>query len=74
MTMASAVLLESSDINIRGAGLGLFGGFVFTVLVVVLILLMRNMNMRIKRLPENFDAPESPPTADSSEAGSRDGA
>jgi hypothetical protein len=61
MLQASAVLLESSDINVRGAGLGLAGGIVFTAVVVAVILLVRNMNMRIKRLPEDFDDAATPP-------------
>lgn len=71
MINAGAVLLESSDISVRGAGLGLFGGLLFTAVVVSVILLLRNMNMRIKRLPENFDdpaaaaGPESPPPSTS---------
>jgi hypothetical protein len=79
MINAGAVLLESSDINVRGAGLGLFGGLLFTVVVVSVILLLRNMNMRIRRLPENFDEPASaaspespPPTPSTSPEGESD--
>jgi hypothetical protein len=65
MVTASAVLVESSDINIRGAGLGIFGGIVFTAIVIAVILLARSMNMRIKRLPDNFDEPAPKATENS---------
>lgn len=71
MNTASAVLLESSDINVRGAGLGLLGGLVFTAIVIAVIFLVRNMNMRIKRLPENFDEPEAS-SSDASAPGRRE--
>ena len=41
--------------NYTGPGLGLIGGLVFTAVVIASILLVRNMNMRIKRLPDDFD-------------------
>jgi hypothetical protein len=68
MVTASAVLAESSDINIRGAGLGIFGGIVFTAIVIAVILLARSMNMRIKRLPDNFDEPAPQATENSDPA------
>ncbi|CAB4866438.1 unannotated protein [freshwater metagenome] len=44
--------------NYTGPGLGWFGGTIFTAIAIVTILLLRNMNMRIKRLPDNFDEPD----------------
>lgn len=55
--LAGAVLAESTDINVRGAGLGVIGGIVFTFVVIATIFLVRNMNMRIKRLPDEFESP-----------------
>jgi hypothetical protein len=52
--------------NFNGPGLGLIGGVVFTLLVVASILLVRNMNMRINRLPDEF---EDPTTSDAKDEG-----
>jgi cyclohexanone monooxygenase len=46
--------------NFTGPGLGIIGGIVFTVIVIASILLVRNMNMRIKRLPDEFDDSTTP--------------
>ncbi len=46
--------------NFTGPGLGIIGGIVFTVIVIASILLVRNMNMRIKRLPDEFDDSATP--------------
>ena len=46
--------------NFTGPGLGLIGGVVFTIIVIASILLVRNMNMRIKRLPDEFDDSATP--------------
>ena len=46
--------------NFTGPGLGIIGGIVFTALVIASILLVRNMNMRIKRLPDEFDDSATP--------------
>ncbi|KGA12317.1 MAG: hypothetical protein GM44_0115 [actinobacterium acAMD-2] len=43
--------------NFTGPGLGLIGGVFFTLLVIATILLVRNMNMRINRLPDEFEEP-----------------
>lgn len=63
MITAGALLAESSDINVRGAGLGILGGLIFSGIVIATIFLVRNMNMRIKHLPDEFPAP---PTTDES--------
>ena len=41
--------------NFTGPGLGIIGGIVFTVIVIA-----SNMNMRIKRLPDEFDDSATP--------------
>ena len=46
--------------NFTGPGLGIIGGIVFTVIVIASILLVRNMNMRIERLPDEFDDSATP--------------
>ena len=46
--------------NFTGPGLGIIGGIVFTVIVIASILLVRNMNMRIKRLPDEFEDSSTP--------------
>ena len=46
--------------NFTGPGLGIIGGIVCTVIVIASILLVRNMNMRIKRLPDEFDDSATP--------------
>ena len=46
--------------NFTGPGLGIIGGIVFTAIVIASILLVRNMNMRIKRLPDEFDDSTTP--------------
>ena len=46
--------------NFTGPGLGIIGGIVFTAIVIASILLVRNMNMRIKRLPDEFDDSATP--------------
>ena len=43
--------------NFTGPGLGLIGGVVFTIIFIASILLVRNMNMRINRLPDEFEEP-----------------
>ena len=50
--------------NFTGPGLGIIGGIVFTVIVIASILLVRNMNMRIKRLPDEFDDSATPDAKD----------
>ena len=50
--------------NFTGPGLGIIGGIVFTVIVIASILLVRNMNMRIKRLPDEFDDSTTPDAKD----------
>jgi hypothetical protein len=45
--------VAAADISTRGAGLGLVGGIVFTSIVVASVFLVRNMNARIKRLPQD---------------------
>lgn len=58
------VLAEGILENFTGPGLGWIGGALFTLILVVTILLMRNMNMRIKRLPETFGDSDSAPNTD----------
>lgn len=50
-------LADPVDISSRGAGLGLVGGIIFTLIVVATILLIRDMNRRVRRLPED-DEPQ----------------
>ena len=60
-----AVVAEGILENFTGPGLGWIGGILFTLIAIVTILLLRNMNMRIKRLPESFEVPtEDHPNAD----------
>jgi hypothetical protein len=53
----SDVVTAAVDITTRGAGLGLVGGLIVTAVAVSAILLVRNMNSRIRRLPDDFDGP-----------------
>jgi hypothetical protein len=46
--------------TLPGAAAGPMGLFLIVALVVATVLLIRNMNKRIKRLPESFDAEANP--------------
>ena len=51
----NTVVAEGILENFTGPGLGWIGGALFTLMTIATILLVRNMNMRIKRLPETFE-------------------
>ena len=51
------ILADPVDISTRGAGLGLVGGLIFTLIVIATILLIRDMNRRVRRLPDD-DEPQ----------------
>jgi hypothetical protein len=44
--------------TIGGSAAGPMGLFLIVLLIVATVLLIRNMNKRIKRLPESFDSDE----------------
>ncbi len=60
-------LAENNFGDTRSGGLaGPMGLFIIAVLAVVTVLLIRNMNARIRRLPDRFpddDEPQQPPTS-----------
>ncbi|MFF5176008.1 hypothetical protein ACFY3U_25750 [Micromonospora sp. NPDC000089] len=70
MLTAAQVLAENNFGDTRSGGLaGPMGLFLIVVLAIATVLLIRNMNARLRRLPDRFPAPERPvdPTrADSS--------
>lgn len=59
-----AVLAEGILESFTGPGLGWIGGGLLTLTMIITILLMRNMNKRIKRLPETFGDTDSAPNSD----------
>jgi hypothetical protein len=64
-TVASAVrvLAENNFGDTRSGGLaGPMGLFIILLLAVATVLLIRNMNTRLRRLPERFPAPGEEPT------------
>lgn len=71
--LAFDLLAENNFGDTRSGGLaGPMGLFIIVLLVVATVLLVRNMNMRIKRLPAEFperpgdrkpDDADQPPTA-----------
>jgi len=72
MTTAAQVLAENNFGDTRTGGLaGPMGLFMITVLAIATVLLIRNMNARLRRLPDRFphqradeagdtDSPEGP--------------
>ncbi|GGL90240.1 MULTISPECIES: hypothetical protein [Micromonospora] len=67
MLTAAQVLAANNFGNTRTGGLaGPMGLFLILVLAIVTVLLIRNMNSRLRRLPDRF--PESPGEASRAEA------
>jgi hypothetical protein len=52
-----------------GSIAGPVGAFIIAVLVVATVLLIRNMNMRIRRLPARFPGESDPPQEQASGTG-----
>ncbi|MFB9237281.1 hypothetical protein ACFFWC_17260 [Plantactinospora siamensis] len=68
MLTASQVLAENNFGDTRTGGLaGPMGLFLIVVLAVATVLLIRNMNARLRRLPDRF--PDQPSGADRPAAG-----
>ncbi|GAA2030517.1 hypothetical protein [Polymorphospora rubra] len=58
MLTAAQVLAQNNFGNTRSGGLaGPMGLFLIILLAIVTVLLIRNMNSRLRRLPERFPAP-----------------
>lgn len=75
MLTAAQVIAENNFGDTRTGGLaGPMGLFLITVLAIATVLLIRNMNARLRRLPDRFPhqrddkAPKSTDSADSSAA------
>lgn len=61
MLTAAQVLAENNFGDTRSGGLaGPMGLFLIVVLAIATVLLIRNMNARLRRLPDRFPAPERP--------------
>ena len=58
--MEFAALLAQYDTSNRMTLAGPIGGLLIVALVVTTILLIRNMNARIRRLPDRFPGPDEP--------------
>lgn len=60
--MELAELAQNNFGDTRSGSLaGPIGAFIIAALVVVTVLLIRNMNARIRRLPERFPEPDADP-------------
>ncbi|MEV0727810.1 hypothetical protein [Polymorphospora sp. NPDC050346] len=58
MLTAAQVLAQNNFGNTRSGGLaGPMGLFLIILLAIATVLLIRNMNSRLRRLPEQFPAP-----------------
>ncbi|MEV0392722.1 hypothetical protein [Polymorphospora rubra] len=58
MLTAAQVLAQNNFGNTRSGGLaGPMGLFLIILLAIVTVLLIRNMNSRLRRLPERFPVP-----------------
>jgi hypothetical protein len=69
VTSAVAILAENNFGDTRSGGLaGPMGLFIILLMAVATVLLIRNMNMRIRRLPDQFPAQGGPDQAVSDQA------
>lgn len=60
MLTAAQVLAENNFGDTRSGGLaGPMGLFIIVLLAIATVLLIRNMNSRLRRLPERFSGPEA---------------
>ncbi|MFI7607198.1 hypothetical protein ACIBTV_18940 [Micromonospora sp. NPDC049366] len=73
MLTAAQVLAENNFGDTRTGGLaGPMGLFLILVLGTATVLLIRNMNARLRRLPDRFPAPGLPTEAGRTDAGVTD--
>jgi hypothetical protein len=69
----SLLLAENNFGDTRSGGLaGPMGLFIVVLLAIATVLLIRNMNMRIRRLPDRFPDPDEPTSDHGGAAGSAD--
>lgn len=65
MPTVAQVLAENNFGDTRTGGLaGPMGLFLISLLAIATVLLIRNMNARLRRLPDRFPAPEAAPSAE----------
>lgn len=75
MLTTAQVLAENNFGDTRTGGLaGPMGLFLIIALATVTVLLIRNMNARLRRLPDRFPHPTEPGRADSAVVDPTDGA